>query len=43
MGIRKGNALKADVDKVLKAMLADGTLQGYAKKYFAEGLIAHQM
>ncbi|WP_322999501.1 transporter substrate-binding domain-containing protein [Castellaniella sp.] len=39
MGLRKGNKLKTDVDKVLKAMLADGTIQGFAKKYFAEGLI----
>ncbi len=41
MGIRKGNtALKAEVDAALRAMLADGTLQGYARKYFAEGNIA---
>uniref|UniRef100_UPI003340786F transporter substrate-binding domain-containing protein n=1 Tax=Castellaniella defragrans TaxID=75697 RepID=UPI003340786F len=41
MGIRKGNtALKTEVDKVLQSMLADGTLQGYAGKYFAEGNIA---
>lgn len=39
MGLRKGNELKTEVDKVLQAMLADGTIQGYAKKYFAEGLI----
>ncbi|MGB3836357.1 transporter substrate-binding domain-containing protein [Castellaniella sp.] len=39
MGMRKGNKLKTEVDKALKSMLADGTIQGYAKKYFAEGLI----
>lgn len=41
MGIRKGNDdLKAAVDKALTSMLADGTLQGYAAKYFADGNIA---
>ncbi|MFT0534142.1 transporter substrate-binding domain-containing protein [Castellaniella hirudinis] len=39
IGIRKGNPLKAEVDKTLQGMLADGTIQGYAKKYFADGLI----
>ncbi|MER1967016.1 transporter substrate-binding domain-containing protein [Castellaniella sp. GW247-6E4] len=40
MGIRKGNPLKVEVDRALESMLADGTLQGYARKYFAEGNIA---
>jgi lysine/arginine/ornithine transport system substrate-binding protein len=41
MGIRKGNAdLKTQVDQALQSMLADGTLQGFAKKYFSEGNIA---
>ncbi len=41
MGIRKGNTeLKAEVDRVLQAMLADGTVQGFAAKYFTEGNIA---
>ncbi len=39
MGIRKGNKLKAEVDKALKAMLADGTIQEFAKKYFPVGNI----
>lgn len=41
MGIRKGNdELKAAVDKALTSMLADGTIQGYAAQYFADGNIA---
>jgi len=40
MGIRKGNTkLETEVDKNLSAMLADGTIQKFAKKYFAEGNI----
>lgn len=39
LGMRKGNPLKADVDKTLEAMLADGTIQQLAGKYFAEGNI----
>lgn len=39
MGMRKGNKLKDEVDQVLQAMLADGTIQSFAKKYFDEGLI----
>ncbi len=40
MGMRKGNTkLGTEVDKTLKAMLADGTIQGFAKKYFAKDLI----
>ncbi len=41
IGIRKGNDdLRAEVDEALKSMLADGTLQDYAGKYFADGNIA---
>jgi ABC-type amino acid transport substrate-binding protein len=40
MGMRKGNTkLETEVDKNLKAMLADGTIQKFAKKNFAEGNI----
>ncbi|HEX7385706.1 MAG TPA: transporter substrate-binding domain-containing protein [Castellaniella sp.] len=40
LGIRKGNtALETEVNKTLKSMEADGTLQKFSKKYFAEGNI----
>ncbi|MGS1115872.1 transporter substrate-binding domain-containing protein [Castellaniella sp. UC4442_H9] len=40
MGMRKGNTeLKTQVDEALKAMLDDGTIRTFAKKYFAEGNI----
>lgn len=40
MGLRKGNTdLSTPVNAALKAMLADGTIQGFAKKYFGQGNI----
>ncbi|MFA5664034.1 transporter substrate-binding domain-containing protein [Castellaniella sp.] len=36
MGIRKGHKLKAQIDATLLDMLADGTIQNFAKKYFPE-------
>ncbi len=40
MGMRKGNKLKAEIDAALESMLADGTIQGYAAKYFPAGGIS---
>lgn len=40
MGMRKGNTrLEAEINQNLKAMLADGTIQKFSRKYFAEGNI----
>lgn len=40
MGIRKGNTkLEAEVNQNLKAMLTDGTIRKFSRKYFAEGNI----
>ncbi|MEI7884726.1 MAG: transporter substrate-binding domain-containing protein [Clostridia bacterium] len=41
IGMRKGDKeLKAEIDKILQAMSADGTLQGISKKWFGADVIA---